>query len=325
MHSNKVCTIVQVHLLHPQSKIHWKKCADMPVEMSAAQAVAIGDEVFVGGGIYNDKATLAVVLKYNTVNDEWAHLPNHCTTFFGMCCFQGELLSVGGSDGDNRPTNKVYLYSTANGEWVESLRPMPTKRTLPALLTTASAIISCGGETAGEDGERVAVATVEVYSSSTSQWHTADSLPQPRVASSSVAISGCGFFLGGSDIDPIRSVFCVDMATLIDRAASSTRHHDTTSTWKTLPDTPLAGSAAATLSGGLLAMGGDDNDDKTQQTVHVFIPSTHSWVKLLSGDLPVERYESTAVQLSNNRVMVMGGADNDGKDTSTCYISSTVI
>ena len=109
---------------------------------------------------------------------------------------------------------------------------------------------------------------------------------------------------------PIKSTFCVDMATLVDRATSPTRHHDTTPTWKTLPDTPLVHSAAATLSGALLAVGGRDGETR-QRTVYVFTPSTNSWVKLPSGDLPAERSGTTAVQLSNNRVMVIGGKDKE--------------
>ena len=317
------CT-VQVQLLHPQSKLQWKRCADMPVKKYAMQAVAIGDEVYVGGGCNDDKTDLTTVLKYNHIKDEWTRLPDHCVGLFGLCQFQGELLSVGGLPND--PTN-VYRYSTADRKWVESLKPMPTRRALPALLTTASTIIVCGG---CQSGGNVTLSTVEVYSSTTSQWHSADPLPQPCHLMSSVTISGCGFLLGGmvtnEHIQATKSPLCVDMATLINRATSPTRHHDTTSPWKTLPDTPLTLSTAATLSGSLLAVGGlDDASRASQSTVHVFIRFTNSWVKLPSGDLPVENYGAAMVQLPNNRVMVMGGKDKEDEDTNTCYIGSVVI
>ena len=165
---------------------------------------------------------------------------------------------------------------------------------------------------------------MEVYSSTTSQWYTADPLPQPCADMSSVTISGCSFLLGGYNADhkPIRSSFCVDMSTLIDRA--NIIHRGTTS-WKTLPDTPLAKSTAATLSGRLLAVGGVEENGPVQSSVYMFVRPINSWVKLLSGDLPVEGYFTTTVQLSNNRVMVMGGLDKNNKDTSTCYIGSVVV
>ena len=297
----------------------------MPVKMERVQAVAIGDQVYVGGGDNTDNVDLSAVLKYHTVKDEWTRLSEHCVCYYSLCHFQAELLTVGGVSCDE-PTNKVYRYSTADRKWVESLKPMVTKRAWPALLTTASAIVVCGGD-GGESGGPVALDTVEVYSSTTSQWHTANPLPQPCFFMSFITISGSGFLLGGMDTNhgALSSLFCVDMATLIDRATSPTRHHDTTSPWKTLPDTPLTFSAAATLSGGLLAVGGDDDNEQTQSTVHVFVPSTNSWVKLPSGDLPAERTATTTVLLSNNRVMVMGGEDNDEKVTSTCYIGSVVV
>ena len=313
---------IQVQLLHPQSKLEWKRCADMPVKMYKAQAVAIGNEIYLGGGTNMAQTDLTAILKYNTVEDEWTRLPNHCVQLFGLCGFQGELLTVGGWSGD-MPTNKVHRYIKEDRKWVESLKPMPTMRVSPAVLTTASAIAVCGGFAAGENVEPVETAPVEVYSCTTSQWYIADPLPQPCAAMSSVTISGSSFILGGLGVNmkPVRSPFCVDMATLIDRA--NIIHCGTTS-WKTLPDTPLARSTAATLSGRLLAVGGVEENGQVQSSVYMFVPPTNSWVRLPS-DLPVERYSTTTVQLSNNRVMVMGGLDNNDRDTSTCYIGSVVV
>ena len=160
--------------------------------------------------------------------------------------------------------------------------------------------------------------TVEVYSSTTSQWHTADLLPQPNHVMTSVTISGCAFLLGESDLKdrPINSAFSVDMTILINKAPSN---------WKTLPDTPLSFSTAATLSGGLLAVGGVNDKNQAQSSVHLFVPSTNSWVKLSSGDMPVEKVYTANISLSDNRVMVMGGKDDRGRDTSTCYSGSVVI
>ena len=215
-------------------------------------------------------------------------------------------------------TNEVYRYSTADGKWVEFLKPTLTKRLYIALLTTASAIIVCGGTATEEEGP---LATVEVYSSITSQWHVADPLPQPCYLMSSVVIGGSGYLLGGSgaSLDIITSVFCVDVATLVDRATSLTGHCNATSTWKTLPDTPLRGPTAATLSGHLLAVGGRSEDDSAKSAIYVFIPSTNSWVP--SGNMPVERSWTAAAQLSNNQLIVLGGLGKSSS-TSTCYIGT---
>ena len=153
----------------------------------------------------------------------------------------------------------------------------------------------------------------------------ADPLPQPRGAMSSTTISRSGYILGGGGVysEPARSPFCIDMATLINRA--NIVHRCSTSIWKALPDTPLTASTAAILSGRVLAVGGYEDNNLVQSAVYMFIPFTNSWVELSTGKLPVERYSTTSVLLSNNRVMVMGGRDNDGKDTSTCFIGSVIV
>ena len=68
------------------------------------------------------------------------------------------------------------------------------------------------------------------------------------------------------------------------------------SVWKTLPDTPLVESAAASLSGSLLAVGGWDDKTPVSPAVHVFLPLTNSWVRVTTGDLP--EHAMTALQYS---------------------------
>ena len=130
----------------------------MPVKMFRAQAVAIGNKIYLGGGVNTAETGQTAILMYNTVEDKWTRLPNHCVRYFGLCQFQGELLTVGGASG-GLPTNKVFHYIKEDRKWAESLKPMPTERVSPAVLTTASAIAVCGGLVEGENGEPVVTAT----------------------------------------------------------------------------------------------------------------------------------------------------------------------
>ena len=74
-------------------------------------------------------------------------------------------------------------------------------------------------------------------------------------------------------------VFATMYAPLTDhiQKATSPTHQSAShmSVWKTLPDTPLLGSAAASLSGSLLAVGGYD-DISVSPAVYNFIPDTNS-------------------------------------------------
>ena len=315
----------QIQLLHPQAKLQWKRCADMPIDTFRMQAVVIGEKVYASGGYIQPAENLTAVLMYDLVKDEWDWLPDHCMGV-GLCQFQGNLLAVGGLPAEN----KVYRYNEETRKWEEFLTPMPTARFYLSVLTTATDLIACGGR----NSQLVPVATVEVYSSQTSQWYTADPLPKPCWMMSPVIIGGNVFFLGGFNIcqEDIVSPFQADIALLIERATSPIQHpttpSTTTSVWKTLPDTPLGASPAATLSGSLLAVGGINDDqglDIGSPAIHVFVPFTNKWERVHSGDLPTARYMSTVVQLPNNRVMVVGGKDSSGTRTTTNFIGCLAI
>ena len=292
----------------------------MPIKAYRMQVVAIGEKVYTGGGDTETIEDTIAVLMYDLAKDEWGRLPNHCVEIFALCQFQGNLITVGGG---LPATNKVYRYNEETQEWEEFLTPMPTARGGLSVQTTATAIIAYGGVTDTVNNKPVTTAKVEVYSSETSHWYTADPLPHPCWLINSVTIGNIVFLLGGLDVNnkPIRSPLHADIAMLVEKAVSPIQHPTTTSLWKTLPDTPLRVSAAATLSGSLLAVGGTDG--MAQAAVHVFTPFTNKWVRIQSGDLPAARYGATTVQLPNNRVMVVGG--NVNIKTSTNFIGSLAI
>ena len=75
-----------VHVLHfppsspsstPQARLQWKRCADIPGQLGrfSAQAVVMGEKVYVGGGITEKLVDKFHIFKYNTTRDEWSHLP----------------------------------------------------------------------------------------------------------------------------------------------------------------------------------------------------------------------------------------------------------
>ena len=157
-------------------------------------------------------------------------------------------------------TGKVYHFKEESQEWEEFLKPMPTARVGLSVATTPSPpSLPVGGVTGVRDGKGVPCATVEVYSSETSQWYTADPLPAPYYYMSSVTITDTCYPLGGADADNncVATVLYASLASLVQKATSPTHQSASpTSVWKTFPDTPLKASAAASLSGNLLAVGG---------------------------------------------------------------------
>ncbi len=154
-------------------------------------------------------------------------------------------------------------------------------------------------------------ASVEVYTDETDQWHTADPLPKCRYLMTCVIINDICYLLGGHDQShhSTKSFFCASVTSLVEKAKSPPNWFVSVfrSVWKTVTDTRLKTSAAASLSGCLLAVGGNDNQRQDSPAVHMFQPLTNSWVGMISGDLPVAVRAVTAIQLPGNELFICGG------------------
>ena len=301
----------------------------MPVKMERPQAVVVREKVYVGGGHTEGIEDDHQVFQYDPSQDEWSRLPPHQVVLFVMAQFVGHLITVGGwIPRGGGITGKVYRFKEQSQKWEESLTPMPTARFRFSLATTKAAIVASGGDIDVKDGKPVPCATVEVYSSETSQWHTADSLPVLCVLMASATITDTWYQLGGFSTDNkvIPTVLYTPLTALIQKATSPTHQSASPmSAWKTLPDTPLLGPAAASLSGNLLAVGGYKKGRYVSPAVHVFLPLTNSWVRVTTGDLPEPRYGCTAVQLSSNQLLVVDGMDNQEKRTKTVFLGSITL
>ena len=144
----------------------------------------------------------------------------------------------------------------------------------------------------------------------------------------SVTIADTLYQLGGAGTDNkrIHTVLCAPLTTLIQKATLPTHQSaNQISVWKTFPDTPLVESAAASLSGDLLAVGGRDDKTPSSPAVHAFFPLTNSWVRVTTGDLPEPCHACTAVQLSSNQLLVVGGKDGEDKHTKTVFLGSITL
>ena len=288
----------------------------------------MGEKVYTGGGVTESTEDNAQVLQYDTFRDKWSRLPPHQMSYFAMAQFKGNLITVGGMTPHGGFTGKVYCFKEKSQNWEEFLKPMPTARYSPSVVTTQSAIVASGRAIGFRNDKTMYCSTVEVYSSETSQWYTADPLPVPCVGMTSVTIADTWYQLGGvgTDMKRIHTVQYAPLTSLIQKATSPTHQSASPmSVWKTLPDTPLLGSAGASLSGSLLAVGGRNDKTPSSPAVHIFLPLTNSWVRITTGDLPEPRYACTAVQLSSNRLLVVGGKDDQKKRTKTVFLGSITL
>ena len=298
----------------------------MPEGRAWATAFVMGEKVYVAGGNTQTlEDSQQQVFQYDPSKDEWSSLPPYEAFWCTVGQFMGTLITVGGLIQDSI-IGKVYRFIEESQNWEEFLKPMPTARYWPTLATTQSAIVASGGNIGIQGGLPVPCDTVEVYSTETSEWHTADPLPVPCSAMTSVTIADIWYQLGGfgSVDDGITTVLCAPLTSLIQKTTSPTHQSASpTSVWKTLPDTPLKSSAAANVNGNLLAVGGFYASNSVSPAVYMFLPDTNSWVRVTTGDLPVPRYALAAAQLSSSQVLVAGGlGENNNLNTKTVFMGS---
>ena len=304
-----LCT--QPHPLHPQAKITWEPCSDLPVGMYRAQTVVIRDKVYYGGGLAGDDDNYRVFC-YSPSEDTWTTLPPCPVRWFGLGQVRGKLVTVGGrKKSDRKITNEVYEFDEVAQTWKPSIPPMPTARHSLAVLSHHSALIVAGGLTG-----HTSTTAVEVFREETSQWHTTEPLPFRWQDASSLLINNRWYLLGGAAEGEGYSnrALCAHVDLLLQRALDGNRAFtDSNGTvWEVLPNTPLYAPAAATFGTSLLAVGGTTTSRyfNPQVTVDVYFPCTNTWIHI--SDLPAPLGWAATAMLSPTELLVIGGW-NKGK------------
>ena len=303
-----MCT--QPHPLHPQAKITWEPCKDLPVGMTYAQPIVIRGRVYCGGGAanYDDEHR---VFYYSPSEDTWNTLPACDVRWFGLSQVRGKLVTVGGiKKADNEVTNEVYEFDDLACSWKQSIPPMPTARDSPAVLSHHSTLTVAGGNTGN-----TRTTVVEVFREETSQWHTTEPLPFRWWNPSSLLINNRWYLLGGGTEGEVFSnrAVCAHIDLLLQKAlprdqASTDRDSTNNSAWEVLPNTPQYRPDAATFGPSLLAVGGTTTNKyplNPQIAVHAYSPCTKAWVHI--SDLPAPRSIVSTAKLSPTELLLIGG------------------
>ena len=327
--------------------------ADLPIPMSSHHIVRIGSTIYCGGGYTGTIDTSRLVFQYNPKQDTWSQLPIYPTVYFGLTQLDGKLVTVGGRRIDQPISiNDVYVFQDSE-TWENSIiPPLPTARYYPTAVNYESTIVVSGGITDWKTDTRTTA--VEVFQTKTYQWHHAKPLPVAHSDMSCAVVDGMFYLIGGNILGAAsRQAYCTSVSNLISGAlppdhpenSSTPQASPSPPTWQVLPECPLHYSTAAELGGCLLAIGGMDDSsssssevhmyspstnswmrissDSPSSAVHMYSPSTNSWVRISSGDLPVPRYFAAATQLEGGEVIFVGGHIKHSSPTKTVYIVST--
>ena len=296
-------------ILHPYSALaKWTQCKRLPVsDVRDAQAVWLGDRLYLGGGIASKVVRNAARLYiYTPARDMWKIVSTPVYRF-SLVVYQSQLVLVGGikyinERNDGYVTNRLWTFITGHIHWRETFPPMAIERHSASAVEFANNILVAGGEN-DEYGD---INIVEVYNGH--YWTKAQCLPKPfrHKLQQSTVLNGCWYLMGG-----VRQVHEIYYASLNVLLFSCQKFIP--SVWTRLhcvPDNCLSvvmfGNRLTAIVGGSII--------STSSSIHAYSPYNQSWVHM--GDIPVKLYSACATVLPTGELMVMSYKDSCVHKTS---------
>ena len=277
--------------------------------MSDAQAVWLGDKLYVGGGstsrsIRNRGAARLYI--YTPTTDTWNRIDTP-VYWFALITYHSRLVLVGGREyvGEGREgpvTNKLWTL-TEHDQWRETLSPMTTKRRWASAVEFADNILVTGGT--DDTGRYIDI--VEVYNGH--HWAKAYCLSKPCYRMKSTVLNGHWYLMGG--VGQGMEVYYASLDSLV--ASCQPGEKPLPPVWKRLPDVPHDCSSTAVFGNRLIAVGGGYSPSSS---IHAYSPYNQSWVHV--GDMPVRVNSTCTAVLPTEELMVIG------KRTGTSLWESSV-
>jgi hypothetical protein len=301
-------------------RLKWRRGKDIPIKMYGyPRVVMFKEKVYIGGGKTSSDLDRTKVMVYEPKQDSWDSLPPYTYRSFSMAVVDDQLVLVGGCEVQTykNKTNNLGVWDEQSKRWTHPLPPMTTACSSPSVATHNNRwLVVMGGSGSLQDLSRVEI----LDTSEPVQWYQAASLPQPCHQVPCATIGNMCYLLGGFTKKTfIRrrhrasknfKVFSVNLDDLIFQAASQPASASAPPTpmpspWQSLPDTPLEKSTALAFNGALLAIGGEYMYDSRCLTIHMYQPSSNSWV--VAGELPTKRVCSACIVLPTGELLFAGG------------------
>ena len=176
------------------------------------------------------------------------------------------------------------------------------------------------------DGGKV-LSSVEVLNTDSKQWYAGPPTPTGWSDMKTAIVWDVCYFMGGFSAPPgafsasaSDKVYSMSLPALTSQLHSQeprerSQHHQI---WKEISGLQVKWSTPLSISGALLAVGGEDKDGAKVSAIHLYQPDTGKWVKV--GDLPTPRSECTCAMIGESELLVAGGCSR-----TRGYLSHTDI
>lgn len=220
----------------------WTPLADKPTPVTAVQAVAIGQRIYVPGGQTADGSISAVLEMYDPQTDTWTALrpipaPR---SRYALTALDGKLYLFGGWDGTNY-SDAVWRYNPDDDTW-QRLNNMPTLLADAGAVAVDGLIYLIGGENAS--GPLNQSMRYNPADEGRVPWSSMPPLPEPR-ARMGITLAGTQIFVVGGNLTSSDLLIFNPSTNIWERQST--------------PLDPLLGMRAQTLSGKVFVLGGEQD------------------------------------------------------------------
>ena len=304
-----MCVIFELLFLQVDLKLpfelSWECGPNMPFAMGDfLQSVVIQNTVYVGGGFggfHTDNEY--VVMSYDSCSGEWTKLPPYTSSTSALVAIENQLVLVSGYEHSHR-TKTLGVWDTRVENWTHPYPNMQTGRTSPSAVVYNDWLVVAGGR-GGTEGR---LSSVEAMNIPLKQWHAASPMPVAWARMKTAIVGNTCYFMGGG-IGGTRhtcDVYSIYLPTLL--LQLNFKYNTDVNIWKKESPLPTTLSSPLSMSDGLLAFGGKDEEGVATSSILLYKPDSRRWTKV--GDMPTPRYNFTCAIINDSELLVAGG-DND--------------
>ncbi len=266
----------------------WQSLPEVPEYMYMGSSAVIGDKTYFKS--YESNTV------YEFSNNRWKlkkwNKLLSCSNHYNPIVCVDMLTTMRG--GALSPSNKLYSY--INNQWVEHFPPMATKRNNPAAVYTNKILVVAGGS---NDGKLLTI--VEILNTVNRQWSSVSPLPVGMSVASATICGDYVYIHPRTNNQDKNSVYKCSLEQLVQSQPSST-------IWEKITSLPVSHSSLVTVNDHLLAVGGEEANDRTNN-IYQYVNT--SWTVV--GHMTSPRLAPTTAVLPGNKLMVVGGRGAERK------------
>ena len=293
-----------------------------------AQAVVIGEKVYIGGGgmsvkkvrgsgeevlggstdIEEEVRADCSILEFSMTGEgpQWRTIVAP-TVGFAMAVVHNQLIIAGGVVPGANLSDQVPVLDSDNKTWTQRLPTMSTARYFPSAIGYKRWLVVAGGSVTLDD--KNALNVVEVLDTSSKQWYKASPLPSPTTQPSLAIIQDTFYtsYVSAENIPFTKQIFIPTLISNAISCAKASPNKLSPTEWQELPDMLTPFPALVSFHGHLLAVGAGGSPSST---IAMYLPHTQQWQKV--AELPTPRCGCTCCFLpATKQLLVFGGQDEN--------------